>query len=818
MYHTYEIEVLVYDGLYYNILNFKIESLSLYITFDVNNTNKTVTARLDGDALPYINLSDYTYQWYTVDMIEGTLTPIEGATGTSLSNLQDGTEYALIATNNAYSDLTRKNNFVFGNRIVVFVDETNGSNSNDGFTPQTAVKSFSTAYTKLSSSGDRTNNIIVLIGNYTDTSFLNSASSTTYSKKANITGKYRGRDYNANLSFEGEDTYRYLNADTTFQYITLNAQTTSTDWWGDVTVEDGQTYFFLQGYSLTMGEGVVMENYSAANTNQGLISGSSPGFHIIAGWLRYNYATLPRNNPEILIKSGTYGRIILGGSPGTNAVSNLQNTTSRNFCGSSLNDMFNISVTIDIQNSTTPSNYDYDINLLVGGPACGNTYANVVENVQNGKIGRVLGASIGDTSNRPNNWNYPINTFIGTTTINISGGDITELYGGCLGRNMSALSNRSSLVCDSYFYGTVTINISGGTISSNIYGAGAGGVSGYSENSTDTYKSYGRDIDTSVNINVTGGTINGNIYGGGYGYTEYLTSSVTARDGGALYGDSNIVISGGTINGSIYGAGCGSDNVNGKEELAQCEGDTSVTILGSPKIKGSIYGAGMGIPGMENMAKMTGTSNIYLKTNTNVNVYGGGSVSKLVGESKIYVEQGTHIAEIYGGGNVGNLEGSSYVYLQGGRVANAYGGGQSSNATTTNVYLQGTEATNVYGGSNVTGTVEQSNINTTSGTAEYIYGGNNAGGNTVTSNVQTNGGTINNVYGGNNAGGTTTTSNVAINSGSINDVFGGGNQAQTGSTNVVITGTVNRFVYGGGNQAGIDTDTNIYVNRRNNRK
>ena len=67
---------------------------------------------------------------------------------------------------------------------------------------------------------------------------------------------------------------------------------------------------------------------------------------------------------------------------------------------------------------------------------------------------------------------------------------------------MGAIATRptSSNLCDSYFYGTVTINISGGEITENIYGAGAGGVTGYSENSSDTYKSYGQEFDTSVNI------------------------------------------------------------------------------------------------------------------------------------------------------------------------------------------------------------------------------------------------------------------------------------------------------------------------------
>lgn len=816
--NTYKIEVLAHDGLYYSMLSFEIEPYSLYIEFDINEGNRTVNVSLEGDALPYVDLDDYTYQWYTVDMAEGNLIPIENETSTVLSNLESGVEYAVIATNNSNSYFTEEDSFVFGNRTVIFVDEENGNNSNNGFTPETAVKNFATAYNKLNSNGNRSNNIIVLIGDYTDTSFLNSATNNSYNKKANITGKYNGTEYHANLSFEGESTYRYLNADTTLQHLIINGESVSTNWWGSTTRTDGQTYFYLQGYSLTIGEGVVMENYSNANTNQGLIVGNSPGFHIIAGWLRYNYATLPRNNPEIMIKSGTYGRIILGGSPGTNAVSNLQNTTSRNFCGSSMQDMFNISVTIDIQNSTTPSNYDYDVNLLVGGPACGNTYANVVENIKSGKVGRVLGASIGDTSNKPNGWNYPINTFIGTTTINITGGNITELYGGCLGRNMSALTGSSNLVCDSYFYGTVTINISGGTISSNIYGAGAGGVSGYSANSTDVYKNYGQNITTSVNINASGGTINGNIYGGGYGYTEYLTAAVTSTDAGALYGNSNIVISGGTINGNVYGAGCGSNNVSGKTSLAQCEGNTSVTISGNPTINGSVYGAGMGISGMVDMAKMTGNTNIYLRTSTNVNIYGGGNISGLVGESNIYVEQGTHTAEIYGGGNIGNVQGNSNVYLQNGNISNAYGGGQSSNITNTNVYLDGASATNIYGGSNITGTVETSNVETISGTAQYVYGGNNAGGTTLNSHVETSGGTINDVYGGNNAGGTTNQANVEINSGTVNNVYGGGNQAQTGTTDVTITGNVESFVYGGGNQAGVNTDTNIYLNRSHNRK
>lgn len=39
-------------------------------------------------------------------------------------------------------------------------------------------------------------------------------------------------------------------------------------------------YFYLQGYSLTIGENVTMQNYATSNTNQGLLGGNAPAFHI----------------------------------------------------------------------------------------------------------------------------------------------------------------------------------------------------------------------------------------------------------------------------------------------------------------------------------------------------------------------------------------------------------------------------------------------------------------------------------------------------------------------------------------------------------
>lgn len=619
----YDIEVLVYDGKYYSNAGVLIPKLTIEIEFDIDNNNDKVTARLTGTALQYINLEDYTYQWYTQDLAGGSLEKIEGQTSLTLNNLEKGMDYRLIATNNVNNLLSAENSFTYGDRIVVYVDYQNGSNNNDGYTPQTPVQNLQTAYSKLSSSGTRNENIIVMMGNYTDTylSFYNSQTSTTYAKKVTITGKYAGVDYNAVWRFGSTFSgyyFRYLTEDTTFMYLTLNGG-------------NGYMYLICQGHSFTIGEQVTMDNYTNASSNQGLLGSNAPGFHLFAGWYQYNRTRLPNNNSEIIIKSGSYGRIVLGGTPGTS--SGQGQTTSHDFMGSSMEDSFKVSITVDIQNSTTASEYDYDVNLLVGGSACGNNYSVVTENIKSGSVGRLLGGSIGDSAERPstgnwweeNTWDYPENTFLGTTTINITGGSVNEVYGGCLGRNMNVVGspNATGNTCDSYFYGTATINVTGGTITNNIYGAGAGGVTGYSENSSDPYKSYGEDFETTVNINISGGTIGGNIYGGGYGYTEYLNANVTAFDGGALYGDSNIVINGSpTINGNIYAAGCGYD-LSSKPNIAQMTGKSTITINGTPTINGYVFGAGAGITGYSEMAKLIGDAIININANLYTNTYGG---------------------------------------------------------------------------------------------------------------------------------------------------------------------------------------------------
>ena len=850
---SYEYVILISDGTYSAVERIYIPQYTLYIEFDINYQNNRAYGYLAGEALPFINLEDYTYQWYKVDVSGLSQEIIDGETTQTLENLEEGQEYKLIATNNTNYSLNAEGSFIYGNRNVVYVNYSGGNDRNDGYSPNTPVSTLSTAYGKLENNVPRSKNIIVVMGTYASNNIYNSANSTRYAKNATLTGVYGGIDYNGTIyMYSGDSTYRYMNGDTTFQYL---------DFYGG----RSSLYLYLQGYSLTIGEQVVMNNYTTANSNQGLNGNNAPAVHIICGWLRYNYSRLPRNNAQIIIKSGTYGRIIGGGSPGTTGAANLQNNTSHNFMGSSMEDCFNIDITIDIQHSTTASNYDYDVNLLVGGSACGNNYSRVTENIKAGSVGRLCGGSIGDSSDRPSRWNYPINTFLGEVTINISGGIVDELYGGCLGRNMTALGSSGwwsdNIVCDSYFYGTATINITGGEILNNIYGAGAGGVTGYSENSSDEYKSYGQEFNTSVNINISGGTINGDIYGGGYGYTEYLTEDTTQDDAGTLYGESHITITNNPIiNGNIYGAGCGYD-LSSKPNLAQLEGSTTIEISGNPTINGTIYGAGAGLERYEDMAKLIGTSTVSISSNLSSEVYGGGNNAKVEGNTNVNINSGIQTGDIYAGGNLGEVVGNTTVnitggtpsrvfaggnqanvttsvtnitggnagevygggneavvtnatiYVDGGNTESIYGGGNRAAVTTPKIYLRNGQVVNVYGGSNVNGEINQSYIEMTGGKAGNIYGGNNQGGTTNTTNIVINGGAVtDSVYGGGNMA-NTETSNVNLNSsdGLITNVFGGGYSADVTNSNITLSGATCGRLYGGSNTAGTVNVSNVVV-------
>ena len=840
-----------------------IAKYELHIVFNVSggiiNTSIQGTGRQD----PNFNISDYDYQWYYVDIAEGS-EEMPGETNSSLTNLTSGYEYEIRATNREYDYMNVSGSIIYGNRDVVYVNYGtyyidgnyySGNDLNDGRTPQTAVETLPAAYRIINSSYKVNENIIVIMGNYNARDvFYNTKDSTNanYQKNATLTGKYRGTEYNGRLYMYYTNgygsTYNFVNGDTTFQNLTFYGN-------------GSQAYLYAQGHDLVMGKALTMSNYAQSATNQGLITRNAPAFHVLGGYLQFNRTTLPRNNGSVTIKSGAYARVLGGGGSGTSA--GVGQGTSHDFTGTDTQH-YVTTINIDIETSTRGT-YDFDINLVVGGATAGNTYADTTINLIKGDVGRLLGGSIGDTVTRPNNMrNYPMNDYIGSTTMNLTGGNLRELYGGSLGRNMTWMGGTTTgdgaLLCDIYHYGNININLAGTNIGSNqtpgtIYGAGAGGVTGYSTNSSDNFKSFGQNYPTTLTMNISDGTINADVYGGGYGHTEYLYNGnqrydKTQADGGALYGNSIINISGGTINGDIYGAGRGYDNgtANGNDRspnLARMEGKATINISGSPIINGDIYGAGMGIANRSEVAKLTGSTEVNIEANiSNHDIYGGGRIS--------YVQAATNGAEV------------TNVNLKSGTLSgNVYGGCNSANIVngSTNVTLQGaTSSGSIFGGCNQTGTVPTTNVTLTSGEAFKVYGGNNAGGTAQITNVivngakitddenddndgaifgagkgtnaitnkanvtiNTNANTIPNVYGGGEAAGVTAANNISgsgqtyviVNGTKINNLFGGSydsNQKTIDISNVTINnGTINN-IYGANNQSGITSETKININ------
>ena len=521
-----------------------------------------------GTSDPNFHLSDYTYQWYYVDIADGEEI-MDGKTGTSLSDLVSGYEYEIKATNSNYPYMNASGSRIYGNRQVIYVNySTNqinvdgvnypgGNDNNDGFTPQTPVRTMATAYGKLISSYNRNENIIVVMGNYNNNTFINTKNSNTYNKEATLTGKYRGVTYHTRIDFGGQ---KFLSANTTFMYLNFYGNTTG------ATVYERAIY--SEGYSLTMGKGLTMQNMGTYGTSQGCVS-TCPGFQVCGPFQpATNLLTNRPAESEILILSGTYGRLLTSGR---------EMDSNHNPLGNSSRP-FRCKITIDIQDGVGENSNDYDVNLLTAGKNNGSTYSEIELNILNGKIGRLIGGNLGRELT-PNNASKPYNSYFGKTTINMSGGSVEEFFGAGYGRNGSY---------DVYYYGQIEINITGGRIKRNqnnatsgtVYGGGAGGVTGYNSDNGDNQKELGQGYTTSISINISGdATIDGNVFGGGYGYSSILDNTARNDRLGRTYANTSIIVEGGTIGGNIYGAGQGYSYPNNTFlNVAQMTGNTNIEI------------------------------------------------------------------------------------------------------------------------------------------------------------------------------------------------------------------------------------------------
>ena len=408
-----------------------------------------------------------------------------------------------------------------------------GNDSNDGHTPETAVKTWKGAYSKLAKEGTWADNIIVLMGmsdkdvtnNGNDgfTSVTFNTSSDWESKKAEspffrnttITGSWDGVNYKGIIEMYGGHDRNHslpIYGDTRFQYLTFNRNNNN----------ENYDILYCQFYNLEMGEGIQMKNYKNMFSGDGTIKGAvSTSFQIFGGFMDDNRFSplstegnlkkmddaLPhgREGFKIKIKSGHYSSICVGGR---------QTVDNRNGVMGSPNMPIKCTIDVDIDrkfnNNHNENNSTLDVAIVLAGNHEGAMVGDVDIIIKSGKIGRVVNGSLGarrETINNNVHYNAPYNTYMGRANILIdpaqsesnnkntdvnSRVEITEIYGGSTGRGFQ---DREWV--ENPFYGYSSITIKGGTfliptnckseeIFSGIYGAGAGGMNGIGDDTNHT--------------------------------------------------------------------------------------------------------------------------------------------------------------------------------------------------------------------------------------------------------------------------------------------------------------------------------------------
>lgn len=318
---------------------------------------------------------------------------------------------------------------------------------------------------------------------------------------------------------------------------------------------------------------------------------------------------------------------------------------------------------------------------------------------------------------------------------------------------------------------------------------------------------------TSVTIN--GGDID-RVFAGGNGSSGaanvgYKNSKVTPTAGEDEYGTgtSNAIIAGGTIN-EIYG---GSNN-KGTVRAAGTMSIAKSTAAGACPMKiGSVYGGGNEASGAAVALSIgcTGTGDDEGITN----VFGGANAANVTGNILLTITEGK-IANVFGGNNSsGSVSGTITVNINKAAspcvwdIGNVFGGGKDAAYSTSNIPegLEGLEysdetAANYY--------KNFPKVNIKNGTVGNVFGGGQGSGATVTGNPQVTIGdatdgydadVTGDVYGGGDAAAVVGTPAIHVinkDNTSIGNVYGGGNAADVSATSVTIDGGTIGMVFGGG--------------------
>ena len=375
-----------------------------------------------------------------------------------------------------------------------------------------------------------------------------------------------------------------------------------------------------------------------------------------------------------------------------------------------------------------------------------------------------------------------VNGTAATTTVNVTGGSVTDVFGGGFGAN-------------TYVTGNVVVNIgetnqsdAGATILGDVYGGSAQGHVNLSEPGSGTWPAYNSAATTSVNLYK--GIIHGDAYGGGLGLKNGFNGSgsdVPAYVGG------NVNV---TLNGAAF-------------KITYYDDDTDTPIDESQIVKsGRVFGC-------NNLYGMP-LGNVTVTVHKTVGVTTTNDVTT-VNNTKPVKGTGYELAAVYGGGNLADFTSSgkkAIVIINGcddTSINYVYGGGNAAAVPETDVTINSAyEIGYVFGGGN--------------GKDPYLNdsGWQTNGGANVNGNVSTtlNGGTIHEAFGGSNEKGTIS-GGVSINTGTnacpldLGKLYGAGRNADIEGNLIVVLGCMPASktdeVYGGAENANVKGNVELTI-------
>lgn len=524
---------------------------------------------------------------------------------------------------------------------TVYVDQSKGSDANDGGSKEQPVKTFDQAASllrKKEDGGSVDNNVIIVIGTYKlyDKNIFqgNSCPVTIKGEEGSI--------LKGNLDQSPTNDYPLeLQNDICFESIKI----------------ENINHIYGNGHDITFNRNVTSPidlPFYLYGSGQNQLTSSVGKIAVYSGYIS-RIVGYVRSSTSIDV-TGKAAHIIVGGSAVVQTI----------VAGSASGAVKNAEVTIEIKGGKVTSllggNQGYNTNAS---PFSGNTDINI----SGGKIENIWSAGTGRNASIP--------TFLGNMKINVTGGQIDNIYGaGSAAYVISTTDVRSR----------IDINMTGGTIKS-IYAAGKGGdplvkektAEGKDYNFPDStpQTSFG-SLSGDINITLNGGTVTGNIYAGGEGYKPKEGEPVYSQKNAFLDGNAVITIKGDSIvKGNIYGGGKGITDAD-YQESARVESSSSVKVkIESGTVEGNVFGGG------ENAIMRCSTSVEISGGLLKGNVYGGGEHGIVEQKTAISLSNGTVNGSVYGGalGVPGEklVYGGATVNMTGGWIrGNLYGGSELS--------------------------------------------------------------------------------------------------------------------------------------------